>query len=102
MRALAPRAYRCRLQAIGITPAGRCRDTLLEPSRLYGGKLELRAINVTALGPETALAVVAFTEGLLRDPTDRFPGVLTAVSRRVDGQWRAISIHKSSVPMAGE
>jgi len=77
-------------------------DTLLQPSRLYGGKLELRAINVTALGPENALAVVAFTEGLLLDPKDRFPGVMTAVFHRMDGQWRAISIHKSSVPMSGE
>lgn len=77
-------------------------DTLLEPSRLYGGKLELRAIDVTALGPEHALAVVTFTEGLMLDPKDRFPGVMTAVFRRVGGQWRAISVHKSSVPMSGE
>jgi len=77
-------------------------DTLLEPPRLHGGQLELRAIDVTALGPEHALAIVAFTEGLKADPKDRFPGVMTIVVRRVGRQWRAISVHKSSVPMAGE
>ncbi len=74
-------------------------DSLAEPARLYGAKLDVQSIDVVQLGADYALAIVKIRDIL---NADEWPGTITALLHRASAQWRVINMHKSGHAMAGE
>jgi len=71
-------------------------DSVAATHRLYGIRLKLGAIDVTALSSEYALAIVRYTEMLA--PDSQYPRVMTVVFRRTGVRWRGIHVHVSTRP----